>query len=53
MAFITWDKALLAKFKLAVKEAKDNGHDTFEFEANIFLVRYAEYLIEYLGDRLK
>lgn len=52
-ATISWDTAKLAKLKAAISEAKSTGKTVFEIELKPegkveLLVRYAEYLVEYL-----
>jgi len=48
MPNITWDKAKLARFKLAYAEHKGDSANVFSFEGHQFVVGYAKYLIEYL-----
>jgi hypothetical protein len=52
MTTITWDHALLEKFRRAYTRAVKAGHGEFTFQDNVVLVGYAKYLIEYLDKRL-
>lgn len=50
---VSFDRAKTDRLKLAMKEAKDQGRESFVFEGNEFLVAYAEYLVEYLDGYLQ
>ena len=45
---MTFDPARLERFRQARDEARAADQDSFEFDGHPFLVRYADYLIEYL-----
>ena len=49
---IEWDRDKLSRFRAAVLQAKARNNDQFRFEGHEFVVGYAEYLIEFLDDRL-
>ena len=51
-AFVTWDRPKLERLKRAYKQAQEQGHTQFTFDAAPVLVAYAKYLIEYLEERL-
>lgn len=49
---VTFTPEKLAKFKEAYGKAKRNPlTDTFEFEGDEYVLRYAAYMIEYLEGR--
>jgi len=43
---ISWTPAMLARFKLALADHKEN--DVIVFDGNEFVVAYGRYLVEYL-----
>lgn len=45
---VTFDSAMLKRFKAAYQIARKVGEHSFTFEGNEYLVSYAKYLIEYL-----
>ena len=50
---MTFDLARLERFRQARNEARAADQDSFEFDGHPFLVRYADYLIEYLDDNIR
>ena len=50
---MTFDLARLERFRQARNEAQAAAQDSFEFDGHPFLVRYADYLIEYLDDNIR
>lgn len=50
---MTFDPARLERFRQARNEAQAADQDSFEFDGHTFLVRYADYLILYLEDRMR
>ena len=50
---MTFDLARLERFRQARNEAQAADQDSFEFDGHPFLVRYADYLIEYLDDNIR
>ena len=50
---MTFDPARLERFRQARNEAQAANQDSFEFDGHPFLVRYADYLIEYLDDNIR
>lgn len=48
---VGFDRNDLARLQLAVAKAKLEGADQFTFDGHEYLIRYAEYLIEYLNQR--
>lgn len=50
---MTFDLARLERFRQARNEARSADQDSFEFDGHPFLVRYADYLIEYLDDNIR
>ena len=50
---MTFDLARLERFRQARNEAQAANQDSFEFDGHPFLVRYADYLIEYLDDNIR
>lgn len=50
---IVWTKPKLKAFTKVYARAVADGKETFTFEGYEFVVKYAEYLIEYLTPRLK
>ena len=50
---MTFDPARLERFRQARNEAQAADQDIFEFDGHPFLVRYADYLIEYLDDNIR
>ena len=50
---MTFDLARLERFRQARNEAQSADQDSFEFDGHPFLVRYADYLIEYLDDNIR
>lgn len=50
---MTFDPARLKRFRQARDEARAADQDSFEFDGYPFLVRYADYLILYLEDRMR
>ena len=50
---MTFDPARLERFRQARNEAQAADQDSFEFDGHPFLVRYADYLIEYLDDNIR
>ena len=50
---MTFDLARLERFRQARNEARAADQDSFEFAGHPFLVRYADYLIEYLDDNIR
>ena len=50
---MTFDPARLERFRRARNEAQAADQDSFEFDGHPFLVRYADYLIEYLDDNIR
>lgn len=48
---INWTVPMLERFEKAYKKAYDKNPDpksAFEFEGNLFILGYAQYLIEFL-----
>ena len=50
---MTFDLARLERFRQARNEARAADQDRFEFDGHPFLVKYADYLIEYLDDNIR
>ena len=50
---MTFDPARLERFRRARNEARAADQDSFKFDGHPFLVRYADYLIEYLDDNIR
>lgn len=50
---IRWDKPMRERLRKAYKKATDAGFDSFVFDDNEYLTRYAKYLLEYLDMKLK
>jgi len=50
---ISWTDETFARFKAAYKEAHDLAHPEFTFEGNVYVTKYALYLIEYLTEKTK
>ena len=50
---MTFDLARIERLRQARNEARDAGQDSFEFDGHPFLVRYADYLIEYLDNNIR
>ena len=50
---MTFDLARLERFRQALIEAHAAEQDSFEFDGHPFLVKYADYLIEYLDDNIR
>ena len=50
---MTFDLARLERFRQARNEARAADQDSFEFDGHPFLVKYADYLIEYLDDNIR
>ena len=50
---MTFDLARLERFRQARNEAQAADQDSFECDGHPFLVRYADYLIEYLDDNIR
>jgi hypothetical protein len=49
---MTFDPARLERFRQARNEAEAADQDSFEFDGHPFLVRYADYVIEYMTGRM-
>ena len=50
---MTFDPARLERFRKARNEAQAADQDSFNFDGHPFLVRYADYLIEYLEGKMQ
>jgi len=51
-AEVLFDRAKLARFKLAYNQVSSNKGKCFTFDGERYIVGYAKYLIEYLEGRL-
>ena len=47
---IHWNPEMFSRFVRAVRTAKDSHQMEFAFEGHIFVVAYADHLIDYLSD---
>jgi hypothetical protein len=46
---IEWTPTKAQRLRGAIAVARKNGQDTFMFDGHEFVVRYAEYLLEYIN----
>ena len=49
---MTFDPASLERFRRARNEARAADQDSFKFDGHPFLVRYADYMIEHLENKI-
>ena len=50
---VSWTKPKVKRFKTVIRNTEESRKSQFEFEGNEYDLKYAKYLLEYLGDHFK
>ena len=50
---VSWTKSKVKNFRTIIAHAEASKLETFTFDGNEYDLKYAKYLLEYLGDHFK
>jgi hypothetical protein len=50
---VSWDLQKVKRFKAVIQYVEESLASQFEFDGNVYDLKYAKYLLEYLEDHFK
>jgi hypothetical protein len=50
---VSWDMQKVKRFKAVIQHVEESREIQFEFDGNVYNLKYAKYLLKYLEDHFK